>query len=82
MGFALAPGPLTLFDEISMRKNDKVYQVVKSFCGCMSGSGYHQGNMFVMDGGYLLHRVIWPQHATYHHLYKAYVCYIKKTRMR
>ena len=78
--FELAPRPLSLFDQISMRRTDKtvMYQVVKSFCGCVSGSGYPQSSMFVVDGGYLLHRVIWPQHATCRDLYKAYVCYVQK----
>ena len=63
-----------------MRKTDKavMYQVVKSFYGCVSGSGYPQSSMFVVDGGYLLHWVIWPQHATYRDLYKVYVCYVQK----
>ena len=49
----LGPLPISHFDDISMRKTDQAYQVVKSLCGCVSSSAYHQGSMFVMDGGYL-----------------------------
>ena len=33
------------------RLTRQAYHVVNSFCWCVSGSGYHQSSMFVVDGG-------------------------------
>lgn len=32
---------------------------------------------FVIDGGYLLHKVVWPKDATYYEIFQCYIKYIK-----
>ena len=74
--YELAPRPLSLFDEISMRKTDKavMYKVMESLTECEKT--YPQDSTFIIDGGYLLRRVVWPQHGLYSDIYKAYVSYV------
>ncbi|MPC62735.1 hypothetical protein E2C01_056826 [Portunus trituberculatus] len=31
---------------------------------------------FVVDGGYLLHSVVWPQRSTYRNVYQGYIAYV------
>jgi len=40
-------------------------------------SQFSQDNMFVIDGGYLLHAVIWPPDATYDKICNSYVSYVR-----
>src|SRR6218665_146305 len=40
-------------------------------------SQFPQNSMFVMDGGYLLHAVIWPPDATYDKICNSYVSYVR-----
>ena len=76
--YELAPRPLSLFDEISMRKTQKsvMYDVIESVAG--SQQTYPAESTVVVDGGYLLRRVIWPQHVSYSDIYSAYVTYVQK----
>ena len=52
--YELAPRPLPLFDELSMRKTEKavMYSVIESYSGCELT--YPKESMFVVDEGYLL----------------------------
>ena len=74
----LAPRPLSLFDDISMRKTQKsvMYDVIESVAG--SQQTYLEESTVVVDGGYLLRRVIWPQHGSYSDVYSTYVTYVQK----
>ncbi|XP_028418322.1 uncharacterized protein LOC114543611 [Dendronephthya gigantea] len=76
--YELAPRPLSLFDEISMRKTQKsvMYDVIESVAD--SQQTYPAGSTVVLDGGYLLRRVIWPQHGSYSDIYSSYVTYVQK----
>lgn len=76
--YELAPRPLSLFDEISMRKTDKstMYSVMEAYYDCEQT--YSIEGTFIVDGGYLLRRVVWPQHGTYNDVYKAYVSYVER----
>ena len=76
--YELAPRPLSLFDDISMRKTEKavLYRVIESYAA--SEQTYPKDSMCVVDGGYLLRRVVWPQHGTYSDVYSAYVSYVQR----
>ena len=76
--YELAPRPLSLFDEISMRKTEKavMYRVLESYAA--SEQTYPKDNMFIVDGGYLLRRVVWPQNGSYGDLYSTYVSYVQR----
>ncbi|KAG0720612.1 hypothetical protein GWK47_048171 [Chionoecetes opilio] len=71
--YELAPRPLSLFDEISMRKTEKsvMYSIIESLCECENA--HPTNSTIVVDGGYLLHRVVWPEHGLYSDLYRTYV---------
>jgi len=76
--YELAPRPLSLFDDISMRKTQKsvMYDDIESVAG--SQQTYPEESTVVIDGGFLLRRVIWPQHGSYSDIYSAYVTYVQK----
>ena len=76
--YEVAPRPLSLFNEISMRKTQKsvMYDVIESVAD--SQQTYPAGSTFVLDGGHLLRRVIWPQHGSYSDIYSSYVKYVQK----
>ena len=76
--YELASRPLSLFDEISIRETQKsvMYDVIESLAD--SQQTYPAGSTVVLDGGYLLKRVLWPQHGSYSDIYSSYVSYIQK----
>lgn len=55
--YELAPRPLFLFDEISMRKTEKsvMYSVIEKYADC--NKALPTNATFVIDGGYLLRKV-------------------------
>ena len=53
-----------------------MYDVIESVAG--SQQTYPEESTVVVDGGYLLRRVIWPQHGSYGDVYSAYVTYVQK----
>jgi len=61
-----------------MRKTQKslTYDVIESVAG--SQQTYPEESTVVVDGGYLLRRVIWPQHGSYSDVYSTYVTYVQK----
>ena len=74
----LAPVPLSMFDEFSIRKTNKaaMYDVVESYTSVIEPVNT---GMQVIDGGFLLRRVTWPSnHVTYLELYQCYLSYIER----
>ncbi|KAF0717775.1 Uncharacterized protein FWK35_00027380 [Aphis craccivora] len=72
--YELAPFPLTLFNESGMRKTNKsvlynLFEPTKKDI-CLS-----QMNI-VVDGGFLLHRVIWQKDASFEAICNIYITYI------
>ena len=59
-----------------MRKNKKsvMYDILESLAG--SQDTYPEESKVILDGGYLLRRVIWPQHTTYSDVYSTYVTFV------
>lgn len=77
--FELAPQPLSLFDGMGlMRKGKKsdMYKILEALAPCEDNSRTEKC-FFVIDGGHLLHRVLWPAHATFKSLYTTYTKYIQ-----
>ncbi|KAJ8672055.1 hypothetical protein QAD02_003314 [Eretmocerus hayati] len=76
--YELAPYPLCLFDEHGlMRKNTKsdLYKLWKtSLCSAEFLSTFRN----VIDGGWLLHQVVWPHSKTYAEIMEIYLRYILK----
>lgn len=73
MKYELAPFPLALFNEAGMRKTKKSEVFVES-----SEEPNHKDCTHVIDGGYLLHRVVWHQNQTYESICAAYLGYVKR----
>lgn len=75
--YELAPRPLSFFDEMSMRKTKKsvMYDVTESLVD--SQQTYLAVCRVVLDGGYLLRQVIWPQHGSYSEVYSTYVTHVQ-----
>jgi hypothetical protein len=75
--YELSPQPPSLFINSVMRKANKasLYKILdkKTMYLQQLPDGH---NTFVVDGGHLLHRVIWPTPATYSDICMAYVRYV------
>ena len=58
----LAPHPLSLSDEYGMRKTKKssLYEAFSPLCDIELGD-----TLYVVDGGFLRHRVVWHQHENF-----------------
>ncbi len=78
--YELAPRPVSLFDDVSMRKTEKaiMYKVIETASGVECEETCPTDSIYVLDGGYLLRRVVWPQNGTYSDLYRTYVAYVRK----
>lgn len=77
MEYELAPFPLSLFDENGMRKTQKsaIYKcfqpIIIEFD--ISDDTYY----FIIDGGFLLHRVVWNKGETFDTIFDRYVSYVR-----
>ena len=72
--YELCPYPLPLFDESGMRKGTKS-TLYKAFIP--NNEVNLQGCMYVIDGGYLLHKVVWIRGQTFSKICQAYVRFVK-----
>ena len=74
----LAPQPSSLFHDGVMRETQKsaLGDLLKSFVDHYS---IIPGNsIFVIDGGYLLHKVIWSTPSSYGEISQMYITYVLK----
>uniref|UniRef100_A0A6P7H5E5 Uncharacterized protein LOC114347235 n=1 Tax=Diabrotica virgifera virgifera TaxID=50390 RepID=A0A6P7H5E5_DIAVI len=74
--YELAPYPLSIFKDGTFRKSDKSklydsFQVLKEIPSTENG-------LNIIDGGFLLHKVVWPRNQTFEVILKAYVEYVSK----
>lgn len=71
MTYELCPYPMSLFDESGMRKGTKssLYKAFKS----VQGTTVQVNGTFVVDGGVLLHRVMWSNGQTFADICDTYV---------
>ncbi|GBM59327.1 hypothetical protein AVEN_60668-1 [Araneus ventricosus] len=72
--FELCPFPLPLFDEAVMRKGTKS-SLYRAFKPCTRDFNAESG-VYIIDGGYLLHRVIWKRGSTFSSICYNYVTYV------
>ncbi|GBM90290.1 hypothetical protein AVEN_90909-1 [Araneus ventricosus] len=72
--FELCPFPLPLFDEAVMRKGTKS-SLYKAFKPCTRDFNAENG-VYIIDRGYLLHRVIWKRGSTFSSICDNYVSYV------
>ncbi|CAH0757850.1 unnamed protein product [Diatraea saccharalis] len=75
--FELTPYPLSLFDASGMRKTKKssLYDLFESFQSIPNTND----KCYVIDGGYLLHKVIWQKGMSFRSICDRYVHYVTKT---
>ena len=78
MSYELAPQPPSLFHGGVMRKPTKsaLGTLLKSYAPVHAN--IPNNCQFVIDGGHLLHSVIWPQSSTYKGICQCYITYILK----
>ncbi|CAB3252778.1 unnamed protein product [Arctia plantaginis] len=74
--YDLAPYPLSLFDAAGMRKTMKsalydCFQSVNAEVDCTNAA-------YVIDGGYLLHHVVWDREETFNVIFEKYVQYLRR----
>ncbi|GBL96959.1 hypothetical protein AVEN_182535-1 [Araneus ventricosus] len=72
--YELCPFPLPLFDEAVMRKGTKS-ALYKAFKPCTRDFNAESG-VYIIDGGYLLHRVIWKRE-TFSSVCDNYATYVR-----
>ncbi len=73
--YELAPYPLSIFDEIGMRKTKK--SVMYELFAPLSDTGIVGDTVFVIDGGFLMHRVVWLKGEMISAILKRYTEYVK-----
>lgn len=74
--YELSAHPPSLFDEVSMRKGNKsslatIFDTLKP-----EGGTIPPNPVFIIDGGHLLHRVVWLYPATFGEVCEQYVTYV------
>lgn len=75
----LAPFPMSLFDQFGMRKTQKS-SLYSLFAPCSEDGTREKitDRCHVIDGGFLLHRVHWPDGSSYDDVLEAYLGYVKR----
>lgn len=77
--YELSPRPLALFDDEGMRKTSKsvLYNLFRP--ERVNPTPPAALDMwYVVDGGFLIHRVYWPPQSTYHDIFVGYLAYVRK----
>lgn len=73
----LSPYPLSLFNETGMRKTKK--SILYDFIQSSKIDNFTLGDaLYVIDGGFLLHRVMWQLNLTFSQIFQLYLTYITK----
>lgn len=78
LAYELAPFPVSLFDERGMWKTKKsvLYDSFKSLTPEQEREIDFTDGIYVIDGGFLLHRVVWHQNETFEAICTSYVNYV------
>lgn len=77
LSYELAPYPMSLFSEEGMRKGNKS-SLYKAFTPINSNEMTEKKALAVVDGGYLLHKVIWPHNASFATISQNYSSFLKR----
>ena len=77
LSFELSPEPMSLFKRGQMRPADSKYKLADSFRKDLEYADHVDGSpLYIADGGYLLHKIVWPSDATYWQILNNHVEYI------
>lgn len=77
LSYELAPFPMALFNEDGMRKGTKSL-LYEAFSPLPQDFQLPQRSMVVIDGGYLLHKVVWNRSSTFEGICHDYVKYVQR----
>lgn len=78
LSYELSPFPLSLFDELGYMRKTAKSELYKIFKPCLQSNSLLQSFTYVIDGGWLLHQVVWPHSKTYSDIFEIYKLYIIK----
>ncbi|GBM19781.1 hypothetical protein AVEN_208654-1 [Araneus ventricosus] len=74
--FELSPFPLSLFNEEGLRKGAKL-SLFSTFTPTKIDAAQGKNNFVVVDGGYLLYKVVWQQNMNFGDIPKSYLTYLQ-----
>ncbi|GBL79850.1 hypothetical protein AVEN_28917-1 [Araneus ventricosus] len=74
--YELAPYPLSLFDAIGMRKTQK--SAIYDCFQCVNVEIHNTNTTYIVDGGYLLHRVVWVREEIFDAIFEICVHYVHR----
>ncbi|GBO03476.1 hypothetical protein AVEN_18522-1 [Araneus ventricosus] len=74
--FELSPFPLSLFNEEGMRKGTKS-SLFSAFSPTKIDAVQGKNNFVVVDGGHLLHKVVWQRNMNFEDIAKSYLTYLQ-----
>ncbi|GBO16311.1 hypothetical protein AVEN_111397-1 [Araneus ventricosus] len=74
--FELSPFPLSLFNEEGMRKRTKS-SLFSAFSPTKIDDVQGKNNFVVVDGGHLLHKVVWQRNMNFEDIAKSYLTYLQ-----
>ncbi|GBL81247.1 hypothetical protein AVEN_143575-1 [Araneus ventricosus] len=74
--FELTPFPLSLFSEEGMRKGTKS-SLFSAFTPTKIDAVQRKNNFVVVDGGHLLHKVVWQRNMNFGDTVKSYLIYLQ-----
>lgn len=76
--YELATVPLSIFDDAGLMRKTKKSALYRVFDDVKEGSINESGTKYVIDGGYLIHRVVWPKQGSFVDVSATYVNFIQK----
>lgn len=76
--YELATVPLSIFDEAGLMRKTRKSAFYKMFNDIKEGLIHDSGTKYVIDGGHLIHRVVWPKQGSFADVSATYVNFIKK----
>lgn len=74
--YELSPYPMSLFTEEGMRKGTKS-SLYTAFTPIEKDEIQGKNHFVVVDGGHLLHKVVWPSNATFKTIIATYIKYLQ-----
>lgn len=78
LNYELAPFPLALFDDEGMMRKSAKSKLYEAFLSQPLSSVDLPSCRKVIDGGFLLHKVVWPAGSTYENVFKLYDSFITR----
>lgn len=79
--YELATVPLSIFDEAGLMRKTKKSALYK-MSNDVKGHIHDSGTKYVIDGGHLIHRVVWPKQGSFADVSATYVCQFHSEALR